>query len=66
MNKKFKINANKEQLSKFGIDDNIYGLIGELTYKYPTGWYQIKVPVMKNGDVYHEYYDIPKTFLIET
>ncbi len=52
---KYKVIANKKQLISLGITTDITGLIGELKYKYETGWYAIEIN--------HNTYEIPKTFL---
>lgn len=35
--------ASKHELRGIGIDYNITGLTGEITNKYPTGYYEIKI-----------------------
>lgn len=60
---KYKIKANKQQLSSFGIDYDITGLTGELKHKYPTGWYAIEVTHTYDAGTFTNVFDIPKTFL---
>jgi len=61
----FKILANKEQLENIGVDYNLEGLVGELTYKYPTGWYRLKVTHCIGNYEFTNEFDFPKTFLKE-
>jgi hypothetical protein len=60
---KFKVMANKKQLASFGIDYDITGLVGELKYKYPTGWYEIKITHTCEAGTFTNSFDIPHTFL---
>ena len=62
--KKYKILANKQQLENIGVDYDLEGLVGELTYKYPTNWYRLKVTHKIGGKIeFTNEFDFPKTFL---
>ena len=66
--KKYKIRATSEQLKNIGIDYSISNHVGELVYKYPTGYYKLRVKYYLNAENKQEYistFDIPKTMLTE-
>ena len=60
---KYKINANRDQLYSIGIDYDIRGLVGILTHKFPTGWYELEVTHTYEAGTFTNKFDIPATFL---
>ena len=60
---KYKVKANKQQLSSIGIGYEITDLVGVLKDKYITGWYAIEITYTCDAGTFTRVYDIPKTFL---
>ena len=60
---KYKVKANKQQLSSIGIGYEITDLVGVLKDKYITGWYAIEITYTCDAGTFTRVFDIPKTFL---
>jgi len=61
--------ATQPQLQDIGIDRNLTDMEVEVIYRYPDGWFQVKVPPKQKiinilGDkANYEEYDIPGKYL---